>query len=156
MIKQEIGKGYLMKKLISMLLVTTLLALSGCSFLEEANNSLNYVNESTEYINDLSKFAEETSSLVSEVATNSEVKAELESKLESLKEKVQEYNGIEVPAIAENIHQELLAKNKQLEESVNKVLQNGEVAVDQLKQSELYQTIDDITSLMDQVEQLGL
>ncbi|ASN06771.1 DUF6376 family protein [Virgibacillus necropolis] len=145
-----------MKKFISLLLVTTLLSLSGCSFLEEANNSLNYVNESTEYINELSTFAEDTSSLVSEAANNSEAKAELESQLTSLKENIQEYNGIEVPALAEDIHQELKAKNQQLEEAVNQVLQNGEVAIDQLQQSELYQTIADITGLLDQIEQLGL
>lgn len=144
-----------MKKFIGMLLVTLLLALSGCSLLEEANNSLNYVNETTEYINELSTFAEDTTSLVNEAANNTEVKAELESKLTSLQEEIQAYNGIEVPALAEDIHQELKAKNQQLEEAVNQVLQNGEVAVEQLKQSELYRTIDDITALLDQVKQLG-
>ncbi|WP_404451521.1 DUF6376 family protein [Virgibacillus necropolis] len=145
-----------MKKRISITLITALLALSGCSLLDEANNSLNYVNESTEYINELTKFAEDTSSLVNEAANNSEAKAELESRLKSLQENIQEYNGIEVPALAEDIHQELKAKNQQLEDAVNKALQNGEIAVDQLRQSELYQTINDITGLLDQIEQLGL
>ncbi|WP_430788060.1 DUF6376 family protein [Virgibacillus flavescens] len=144
-----------MKKLTTSILVSALLVLSGCSLLEEANNSLNYVNESTDYINELSTFAEDTSSLVSEAATNSEAKAELEAQLTSLKENIEAYNGIEVPALAEDIHQELKAKNKQLEEAVNNVLQNGELAVDKLEQSEIYKTINEITGLMDQIEQLG-
>lgn len=156
MMEQVIRKGNIMKKLVSTLLVSALLTLSGCSFLEEANNSLNYVNESTEYINELSTFAEDTSSLVSEAANNSEAKAELESQLTSLKENIQEYNDIEVPALAEDIHQEIQAKNQQLEKAVNNVLQDGEIAIDQLQQSEIYQTISDITSLKDQLEQLGL
>lgn len=156
MMEQVIRKGNIMKKLVSTLLVSALLTLSGCSFLEEANNSLNYVNESTEYINELSTFAEDTSSLVSEAANNSEAKAELESQLTSLKENIQEYNDIEVPSLAEDIHQEIQAKNQQLEKAVNNVLQDGEIAIDQLQQSEIYQTISDITSLKDQLEQLGL
>lgn len=145
-----------MKKFISMILVSTLLTISGCSFLEEANSSLNYVNESTEYINELSTFAEETSSLISDAANNSEVRAELESQLTNLKENIEAYNEIEVPALAEELHQELTAKNQELEEAVNTVLQNGEVAIDQLQQSEIYQIINQITGLLEQIEQLGL
>ena len=145
-----------MKKIISILFISAFLILSGCSFLEEANDSINYAAEATEYINELSTFAEDTSSLVQEAATNPEAKAELESKLTSLQQTITEFNNIDVPAIAEDIHQNLEEKNQQLLEITNEVLENGELAVEKLEGSEIYQTIENITGLMNQIEELGL
>lgn len=145
-----------MKKLISILFVSVFFILSGCSFLEEANNSINYATEATEYINELSTFAEDSSSLVNEAVNNPEAKAELESKLTSLQDTIKEFNKIEAPSIAEDIHKNVEEKNQQLLDITDHVLQNGEVAVEKLKESEIYQTIDNITSLTNQIEKLGL
>ncbi|MFD2777125.1 DUF6376 family protein [Ornithinibacillus salinisoli] len=124
--------------------------------LEETNNTLNYVTETTEYFNELNNFAEETSTLISGKSTNNELQTELESKLTSLEETIKEYNTIEVPSIAEGIHQDITNKNEQLIEIINETQQNGEVAIDQFKESEIYQTIENLTSLKDQLEQLGV
>lgn len=145
-----------MKKLISVLFVSVFFILSGCSFLEEANNSINYATEATEYINELSTFAEDTSPLVKEAVNNPEAKAELESKLTSLQDTIKEFNKIEAPSIAEDIHKNVKEKNQQLLDITDNVLQNGEVAVEKLKESEIFQTIENITSLTNQIEKLGL
>ncbi|OZU87141.1 hypothetical protein CIL03_18320 [Virgibacillus indicus] len=145
-----------MKKYASILFISAFLILSGCSFLEEANDSINYATEATEYINDLSSFAEDTSSLVSEAANNPEAKSELESRLTSLQDTITDFNDIEAPAIAEGIHKNLTEKNQELLDITNNVLQNGKVAIEKLQDSEIYQTIENITSLMDQIEELGL
>lgn len=135
-----------MKKLIIMLFVTAVFTLSGCSFLEEANDSLNYANEATEYMNELSTFAEEASSLEG---------AELESRLESLRTTIEDFLEIEPPSIAEGIHKELENKSQVLLDATNNILENGEVAIEQLKQSEVYKTIENITTLKSQIEELG-
>ncbi|PAV29691.1 hypothetical protein CIL05_09975 [Virgibacillus profundi] len=145
-----------MKKIISIIFVSVFFLLSGCSFLEEANDSINYATEATEYINELSTFAEDTSSLVQEAANNPEAKAELESKLTSLEDTITEFNNVEVPGIADDIHQNLEEKNQQLLDITNNVMENGEVAVEKLQESEIYQTIENITGLMNQIEELGL
>lgn len=145
-----------MKKTISILFVSVFFILSGCSFLEEANNSINYATEGTEYINELSTFTEDTSSLVNEAVNNPEAQEELESKLTSLQETIKEFNTIEAPAIAEDIHKNVKEQNQKLLDVTDNVLQNGEVAVEKLKESDIYQTIENITSLTNQIEQLGL
>ena len=145
-----------MKKfIISILFVSVFFVLSGCSLLEETNDTLNYATEATEYIDELSNFAEETTGLVSEAANNPEEKAELESKLTALEGSITEFNNIDVPMIAEGLHENIEGKNLQLLDAINNVIQNGEVTVEQLQESEVFKTIENITSLMNQVEQLG-
>ncbi|MBP1949703.1 DUF6376 family protein [Virgibacillus litoralis] len=136
-----------MKKLIISLIMVTTLILSGCSFLQEANDSLNYATETTEYINELSTFAEEAPNLEGQ---------ELKSRLESLKGTVKDFMEIEPPSMAEDIHKELENKSQVLLDATNKILQDGEVTIEQLKQSEIYKTIDNITKLKKQIEDLGL
>lgn len=136
-----------MKKLIISLIMITTLTLSGCSFLEEANNSLNYATETTEYINELSTFAEEAPNLEG---------PELKSRLESLKGTIKDFMEIEPPSLAEDIHKELENKSQVLLDATNKILKDGEVKIEQLKQSEVYKTIDKITKLKNQIEDLGL
>ncbi|WP_164669844.1 DUF6376 family protein [Virgibacillus doumboii] len=135
-----------MKKFISILIVSVI-ALSGCSLLEEANDSLNYANEATEYMNELSTFAEEAPSLEG---------AELKTQLESLQTTIEDFMEIEPPSIAEGLHKELENKSQVLLDGINNVLENGEVAIEQLKQSEIYETIENITTLKKQIEELGL
>lgn len=136
-----------MKKLISMIVVLTVIMLSGCSFLEEANKSLDYANKATEYINELTTFAEEVPTLEG---------AELESRLKSLRDTIKEFMEIDPPSFAEEIHSKLESKSQVLLDASNKILESGEVAIEKLEQTEIYKTIDNITSLMDQIEQLGL
>ena len=145
-----------MKKfIINILFVSVFFVLSGCSLLEETNDTLNYVTGATEYINELSNFAEETTGLVSEAANNPEAKAELESKLTSLEDSITAFNSINVPAIAEGLHENIQDINLQLLDTINNVSQNGEVVVEQLQESQIFQIIENITNLMNQVEQLG-
>ncbi|MGP4108556.1 DUF6376 family protein [Virgibacillus sp. L01] len=136
-----------MKKLIISLIMVTILILSGCSFLQEANDSLNYATETTEYINELSTFAEEAPNLEGQ---------ELKSRLESLKGTIKDFMEIEPPSMAKDIHKELENKSQVLLDATNKILQDGEVTIEQLKQSEIYKTIDNITKLKNQIEDLGL
>ncbi|WP_067726948.1 DUF6376 family protein [Oceanobacillus damuensis] len=142
-----------MKKIMTLLIIS--IALTGCSIIEETNNSLNYATEATEYFNDLSKFAEETSGLVNQSAADPAVKEELETQLLALEESIKNFNAIKAPGIAADFHQNLKEKNQQLLEITQSTIENGEVAVDQLQKSGLYQTIENITELKNQIEELG-
>ncbi|MEN2767847.1 DUF6376 family protein [Ornithinibacillus xuwenensis] len=141
-----------MKKTIRVFLVTTIIFLSGCALFEETQNTINYANEATEYFNKLSTFADETASLA-----NGEVNTEaLEEKLTSLEQTITEFNHIEVPELAEGIHQDILTNNEILLEKINNLQEDGQLAIEELQNAEIFQTIDSITSFMDQIEQLGL
>jgi PBP1b-binding outer membrane lipoprotein LpoB len=139
-----------MKKLVSMLIFTAVLFLSGCGFLEETQNTINYATETTEYLNELSTAAEEIQTSINEGNT-----ADLEGKLAEIEGTIQEFNSIEVPALAEGIHDDIAAQNEKLLETIDQVQANGEIALEELKNTEIVQTIESITSFMDQIEQLG-
>jgi hypothetical protein len=145
-----------MKKIIYLfvLLIMTILV-SGCSLLEETNKSLEYVNETTAYLNDLSTFAEDAPQLIQEAAANIESKEELENQLMVLLEEIESFNSLEPPAIAEDIHQQLVAKNEVLIEQINQVMVNGEILLDQIENTEIYTTIEELTKFKNQLEQLG-
>lgn len=147
--KFHLAKGLIlsMKKSMAALLMTILLLLSGCSLLEEATDSFDYATEATEYINNLSEFAEESSSLETD---------QLVARLEDLTGTIENFTNIEPPTIAENIHQELAYKSEALLEIINNIINQGEITVEQLQETEIYQTIENIISLKVQIEQLEL
>jgi len=145
-----------MKIVRTLLVVAVFMLLSGCSFLGEVNESLDYVNEATNHIDTLNTFAEDAPQLVQEAISDPAAREELETQLVSLQQDIEEsINLNEVPSIAENIHQELVDKNELLLIEINKVLEDGQIAVEKLEESELFQTVNEVTDLMNQLENLG-
>ncbi|UOE57276.1 DUF6376 family protein [Bacillus sp. CMF12] len=145
-----------MKKVILIGLLTVSMLLSGCSVLGEVNNSIDYVNEATEHINTLSDFAEEAPQMIQDAAADPALKQELEDRLTTLKQEVEEFIALQdIPTLAEDVHQELVTQNEALLAEINKVLENGNLALDQLENSELFTTINETTSLINRIEALG-
>ncbi|MUT68095.1 DUF6376 family protein [Paenibacillus sp. NEAU-GSW1] len=145
-----------MKKLMILLLVVSSMALSACSFIEEADNTLGYVNQATEHINSLTAFAEQAPQMIQDAATNPDTLQKLEDQLIALRTEIEQFNLIEAPAIAKDLHQQLLEKNKLLLDEINQVLAEGHLALDQLENSPILTTINDITSLINRIENLGV
>jgi len=145
-----------MRKIMLIVVIFASMMLSGCSLLGEVNNSLEYVNAAKEHIGTLSQFAEVAPQLVKDAASNPEVKQELENQLVALKDEIQQFNQINVPTIAKDIHQQLVNKNDLLLGEINNVVENGHLMIDKLYDSQIFNTIQDITSLLNRIEQLGL
>ncbi|MGJ9384326.1 DUF6376 family protein [Salipaludibacillus sp. CF4.18] len=145
-----------MKKIMFILFTFSIVILSGCSVLEEVNSSLNYATESTDYINDLQTFGEEASSLVQDAATDPDKKAELEGKITDLEARIKEFNEMEAPSIATDLHETVVEKNDQILEGINTAKENGELSVEKLKDTEIFKTINEMTDLIDQIKQLEL
>lgn len=145
-----------MRKFICLLFAFSLVTLSGCSILEEVNGSLNYANESTEYINELQTFGQEASSLVQDAATDPAAKAELEEQLTLLEANIQEFNDIEAPSVASGVHESIVEKNDQLLDAINTAMENGELSLERLQNTEIFTTINEMTELLNQIEQLEL
>ncbi|MBY0098822.1 DUF6376 family protein [Mesobacillus maritimus] len=140
----------------TLLVVAVSMFLSGCSFLGEVNESLDYVNEATTHIDTLNTFAEDAPQLVQEAISDTAAREELETQLVSLQQDIEEFINLnDVPSIAENIHQELVDKNELLLSEINKVLEDGQIAVEKLEESQLFQTVNEVTNLMNQLENLG-
>jgi hypothetical protein len=148
------GRG--MKKLHLLLIIAVSLILSACSFLGEVNESIDYINQATDHINKLNAFAEEAPQLIESAANDLERQKELETKLVTLKQDIENFIKIkDVPSIAKDIHQELIVKNELLLAEINEVLQNGHLALDKLENSQIFNTVNEVTNLLNRIENLG-
>jgi len=145
-----------MKKLLTVfIMVSTLLFLSACSLLEDASNTLEYADKALEHTNTLSAFAQEAPQLVQEAATDPEKKQELEDRLTTLRADIEEFNSLEAPGFAEGLHESFVTKNEEVLQIVDSAMENGELAVETLENSQLFQVIDDLIQLKTQIEELG-
>lgn len=125
--------------------------LSGCSLLEKADNSMNYTEQATSFVNEMAQFASSIPDLVKEAANDSHAKEQLIKQLDSMKALITDFNGLEAPAFAQNIHKTLTGYNETLSKQIdeyNEQIQNG---VTELKNNEMVQTLNKIQETIDQI-----
>ncbi|QNG60715.1 hypothetical protein H4O14_04170 [Bacillus sp. PAMC26568] len=145
-------------KFLKLFAVLSLVVLSGCSLFEGVNSSLQYANDTKDYINEASSFAEELPALAEEAVSNTEARKELEQKLTDMKEEIKAFNEIEAPGIAEDVHNQLVSYSESLEAGIDSALKqidNGEWNIQVLEDSGILKTVNEMTSILDQIEQLG-
>jgi len=144
-----------MKKILTVFVILTTMFVSACSLLEDASNSLEYVDKALEYTETLSTFAQDVPQLVKDAQGDPEKKQELEDRLSTLREDIEEFNSLEPPSFAEGLHDSFVAKNEEILQIVDSAVENGELAVEKLENSQLFQLIDDVLELKTQIEELG-
>ncbi|MCK6204698.1 hypothetical protein KZX50_04385 [Bacillus infantis] len=133
----------------------TALSLAGCSFLEEAAGTAEYANKAAEHIEKLNAFAEDAPGMIEVAAGDSEIRHQLEERLVNLKQDIENFIQLQdIPAPAEAIHEELAAKNEELLEEINLAIDGGNLALDQLENSEMIKTINDASALLNRIEGL--
>lgn len=147
-----------MKRLVQLLFISLLaFIVSGCSFLGEVNQSIDYVNKASAHIEILNTFAEDAPELIEQALTNTEVHEELERQLIHMKTEIEEFIALtDIPAIAEDLHAEFVDQNEALLAEINSVLDNGHLVIDQIENSELFTTIKEVNDLYTRIEDLGL
>lgn len=138
-----------------LLLISLVLGvLSGCSLVDSVNNSLDYTKEATTFINETSKFAESIPELAQQAATNTDAKETLTKELEAMKTRISEFNGIEAPAFAQNIHEQLVGLNDTLLTDINGYMDQIQNGVTDFQNSNIVQTITKINETMDMLQNL--
>lgn len=145
-----------MRKLMMLILVLSTLALSACSFFQEATAPLNYADQAKEHFDNLADFAQEAPQKIQDAATNPETKQELTDRLTALKKEIEQFNLLDAPSIASDLHRQIVDKSQVLLDEINQALAGGNLALDQLQNSPIISTISDITSFMNRIENLGL
>ncbi|MEJ9228730.1 DUF6376 family protein [Peribacillus butanolivorans] len=146
-----------MKKIITIAFMS-ILTLSGCSLLGEVNSSLEYADNATGYVSTVKEFANEVPALSQDAATDTEARENLEKELQLMKTEIEEFNATEPPQIAESIHEKIVSSNQQLSDGIDLYLnniENGQFDPEALENSELMKSIENITSLANQIEELG-
>lgn len=138
----------------SLWIVCIVAVLSGCNIVETVNNSLDYTNEAGSYIKEASQFAESLPELAQKAATDPQAKETLTQELEQMKDRINEFNGLEVPALAQNVHDQLVALNNTLLTDINGYMEQIQNGITDFQNSGIMQTIDKINETMDLLQNL--
>ncbi|MCY9672872.1 DUF6376 family protein [Bacillus sp. MM09(2025)] len=149
-----------MKKYVIAFLFSGTLVLSGCSsLLDQVNDTTTYVTEANDYVTDIQQFTEDFPKLAEEAVKNAAKKAELTKQLESLKADIQAFNEVKAPQIAEDLHAQIIEKNKVLSEEIQTYLQqlkvdNIDAAAMLEDQQGLIKQLQQSVNLLQDIEQL--
>jgi len=145
-------------KLKLLLAVLTISLLSGCTLLDNVNQSLNYVDEATKFINEGTQLAEHLPVLAERSITDPQARTDLKNQLTEMKAKIEAFNKLEPPGFAKNVHQQLLGYNEILMKEINAYLEQlnlGQVDWKAITNSKLVQTLDQLTQVLDKVQNLA-
>ncbi|MBJ8074602.1 hypothetical protein JDS92_04420 [Bacillus cereus group sp. N12] len=146
-------------KIKSILLVLIVsIGLIGCSIVEEGKNSLDYAQKATDYVNEISAFAHEAPALAEKAVNDKEARKELEAKLNEIKQDIPAFNELTPPDVAKDLHQQIVGYNEKLNTLIDtsmKKVEEGKIDVEQFKNSELMQTMDQVRDLKDKIQNLG-
>lgn len=149
-----------MKQYVMAFLFTGTFLLSGCSgLLDQVNDTTTYVTEANEYVTDIQQFTEDFPQLAEEAVQDVAKRADLTQQLELLKADIQEFNELTAPSIAEDLHAQIIEKNKVLSEEIQTYLQqvkmdNFDAAAILEDQQGLMKQLQQSVSLLQDIEQL--
>ncbi|APP15728.1 hypothetical protein FBF75_06575 [Bacillus sp. S2(2019)] len=149
-----------MKQYVMAFLFTGTFLLSGCSgLLDQVNDTTTYVTEANEYVTDIQQFTEDFPQLAEEAVQDVAKRADLTQQLESLKADIQEFNELTAPSIAEDLHAQIIEKNKVLSEEIQTYLQqlkmdNFDAAAILEDQQGLMKQLQQSVNLLQDIEQL--
>ncbi|MED1372871.1 DUF6376 family protein [Bacillus paranthracis] len=144
------------KSILLVFIVT--IGLMGCSIVEEGKNSIDYAQKATDYVNEISAFANDAPALAEKAVNDSEARKELEAKLSEIKQDIPVFNELTPPDVAKDLHQQIVGYNEKLNTLIDTAMtkiEEGKVNVEEFKNSELMQTVDQVRDLKDKVQNLG-
>ena len=145
-------------KNIVIIFATTILFLGGCSFLEDVNNTLNYVDEAREYGNEANDFADQAPTLAKQAINDEQALNEFENRLEEMKKDIKEFNELEAPEVGAELHQKIVDRNEQALDTIDQFLTNiedGDLDPSMVENTEAFQTLAEINNIIDQINQLS-
>ncbi|TWT25183.1 DUF6376 family protein [Planomicrobium sp. CPCC 101110] len=131
--------------------------LGGCSALEGASNTLTYATEVTEFANEATIFAKDTPALAKQAVSDKEAAAELEASLQVMKTNIEEFNELEPPEMAANLHQQVMNQNNKALDGIDLYLNNikdGTLDPAVLENNEAFKSLGEIKNIVDQIREL--
>ncbi|MBP3041648.1 hypothetical protein J9303_19590 [Bacillaceae bacterium Marseille-Q3522] len=135
-----------------------LVFLTACSFLDDAQNTLDYVNETTDYINTATAFAEEVPGLAEQAVTDQQAAEDLEARLTEMEESITAFSELQAPGVVEDLHQQLLDHNETIQSGIDLYQENikdGKLDPAVLENTEIGQSIHDIQDIFNQIQEIG-
>lgn len=140
------------KIMLPVMMASSLLLLSACSIVEQANQSLNYVSGATDYIEQVSSAGNELQQLAADAVNNPDLTGQIQEKIDQIQAEARTFSEMSAPAIGENIHENLVGYNNQLTEVVNQfettIAEQG-ITAENWEQTGIPELINNINSLKD-------
>lgn len=146
-----------MKKISIAFLMLAISLFSGCSALEGATNTLTYATEVSEFANEATAFAKDTPALAKQAVTDKEAAKELEANLQVMKTNIEEFNELEPPEMAAELHQQVENQNTKAIEGIDYYLTNikdGTLDPKALENNEAFKSLSEIKNIIDQIRDL--
>ncbi|WP_257148547.1 DUF6376 family protein [Bacillus sp. AFS073361] len=147
-----------MKMKVLGLAAAILFILSGCSMLNEAKDTLSYVNDASDYLNKATAFANDAPSIAQQAVSDQQATKKLQTMLQEMKQEINSFNKLQAPEIAADLHQQLVDQNNKLTACIDlylKNIHNGLLDPSTLKNTEIFQSVQEISNILDQIKQLG-
>lgn len=134
------------------IVASSMLMLSACSIVEQANQSLDYVSGATDYIEQVSSAGNELQQLAADAVNNPDLTGQIQEKIDQIQAEAAAFSEMSAPAIGENIHENLVGYNNQLTEAVNQfettIAEQG-ITAESWEQTGIPELINNINSLKD-------
>ncbi|TWI55878.1 DUF6376 family protein [Halalkalibacter nanhaiisediminis] len=147
-----------MKRMIALLSLLSLLFVAGCSELTGLTDSVEYVQETTAYLAEINQFAEEVPAMLDQAINDQEIREELEQGLIEMKQEIQNFSELTPPEAILDLHDQISMESEKLEQGINQtlaILEDGNVDLSILEETEFLQTVTELNGLINQLKQLG-
>lgn len=145
----------MIKQLSILLMTLTLLVAPGCGILEEVNQGVSFATETTEYMNSLSEFGQDMNGLAEQALTDLDARTDLVARLQELKEQIINYDALQVPDYAKDLHASIVENNDKLQAGIDEALANIEAGKAAFESTGIPTTINHINELLDQINSLA-
>ncbi|WP_147535823.1 DUF6376 family protein [Bacillus marasmi] len=147
-----------MKKWFTVLFAGMLILLGGCNVINEAKNTVTYIDQAIEFINTATDFANDAPPLAKRAVEDTQAATELETMLLDMKNEIEEFNSLQAPEIAADLHQQIVDNNTVVLNGINLYLESiedGKLDPAILENTEIFQTINDMSGLINELKKLG-
>lgn len=140
------------KMMLTAIIGSSMLILSACSIVEQANQSLNYVSGATDYIEQISSAGTELQQLAADAVNNPDATGQIQEKIDLIQAEAAAFAEMNAPAIGESIHENLVSYNNQLTEVINQfetsIAEQG-ITAENWERTGIPELINNINSLKD-------
>lgn len=128
--------------------------LTACSIARDVDKSINYTDEASQYVNEAVTFVNQLPALAKEAANNADAKESLTEQLDKMKQRITEFNQLEAPSFAGDIHEKLKGYNETLSTQIDQYKEQVKKGVTDLKNTELSDTLKDLENTLEEVRNL--
>ncbi len=116
-----------MNRIRSLIFIAMILILPGCAFMDgiqQVDQTLDYVNGATAYVTDAAAWAESIPVQAEQAMLVPEARDALILKLEGIMTEIQTFNNLDAPAVAQQLHEQIVAYNETLQQEIGAYLEN--------------------------------